>query len=143
MISNFWHLPINPILKIQSFPLSTLILRQKSFEFCTPAWKLHNPYCHSMYSDLAINEMPESEIFNICTLLCKISPTHKHATLCTCQLLRYTLYKTVSKLQNSQCFFSWLFEMTKLSLTCAAFPTKFWNSILLHTVKSLVLIHLI
>ena len=46
--------------------------------------------------------------------------------------IHYT--KQFSKLQYSQCFFSWPFEMTKLSLTCAAFPTKFRNSILLHLV---------
>ena len=21
---------------------------QKPFQFCTPAWKLHNPYCHTL-----------------------------------------------------------------------------------------------
>ena len=31
MMLNFLHLPINPILKIQEFPLSMLILRQKYF----------------------------------------------------------------------------------------------------------------
>ena len=36
MMSNFWHLPTNPILKIQYFPLSMLILVQKSFSFCIP-----------------------------------------------------------------------------------------------------------
>ena len=40
---NFCHLPINPI---QQFPLSMLILGQKSFSFCIPAWKLYNLYCH-------------------------------------------------------------------------------------------------
>ena len=31
MASNLWHLPINPNLKIQQFPLGMLILRQKYF----------------------------------------------------------------------------------------------------------------
>ena len=57
MMPNFWHLPNNPILKIQKFPLSMLIFRQKPFQFCTtPVWKLHNQYCHSsetLYKDHA------------------------------------------------------------------------------------------
>ena len=31
MMPNFWHLPVNPILKIQKFPLILLILRAKIF----------------------------------------------------------------------------------------------------------------
>ena len=41
---NFWHLPISPILTIQSFPLIMLIFRQKSFQFCTPRLKTWQPY---------------------------------------------------------------------------------------------------
>ena len=44
-VGTFWQLAINPILKIQSFPLVKLIFRQKSF--VSPVWKLHNPYCHN------------------------------------------------------------------------------------------------
>ena len=44
----FWHLLINPILKIQWFLLSMLILRQKPFYFCAPLRKLYNPYCHNV-----------------------------------------------------------------------------------------------
>ena len=44
--SNFgtlWYLPIISILKIQKFPLSMLIFRQKSFQFCTPRLKTPQP----------------------------------------------------------------------------------------------------
>ena len=43
---DFWHLPINPILKIQKFPLSILILGKNLSNFLYPTWKLDNPYCH-------------------------------------------------------------------------------------------------
>ena len=44
----FWQLAIDPKLKIQWYPLDMLILRQKSCKnFVSPAWKLHNPYCHT------------------------------------------------------------------------------------------------
>ena len=36
MMLNMRHLPITPIIKIQYFSLGTLILRQKSFQFCNP-----------------------------------------------------------------------------------------------------------
>ena len=39
----FWHLPTAPIFKIQEFPLGKLILRQKSFLFCTPRLKTRQP----------------------------------------------------------------------------------------------------
>ena len=48
-MSNFWLLPTNPILKIQKYPLSMLILRQKS-----PVWKLHNPYCHNLHISISL-----------------------------------------------------------------------------------------
>ena len=47
-VGTFWHLPINPFLKIQWFLLSMLILRQKPFYFCAPLRKLYNPYCHNV-----------------------------------------------------------------------------------------------
>jgi hypothetical protein len=66
-----------------------------------------------MYSDLAINGMPESEILN------------KTKTCHFVRLpIRYTLYKTVFQTPIQSMFFRRLFEMTKLSLL-AAFPTKF------------------
>ena len=47
-MSNFWHLPINPNLKIQLFPLSMLILIGKNlYDFLPHVWKLHNPHCHN------------------------------------------------------------------------------------------------
>ena len=42
----FWHLPATTICKTQKFPLGLLILRQKSFQICTPAWKINNLYYH-------------------------------------------------------------------------------------------------
>ena len=39
MMPNFCQLAATPILKIQSFPLSMLIIRQKSFQFCIPRLK--------------------------------------------------------------------------------------------------------
>ena len=39
----FWHLPINPILKIQVCWFSGKNLSN----FVPPAWKLHNPCCHN------------------------------------------------------------------------------------------------
>ena len=45
----FWQLAITPILKIQSFPLGMLIFKQKCFQFCTPTWKLNNPYYHTTH----------------------------------------------------------------------------------------------
>ena len=35
----FWHLPINPVLKIQKYFFGMLILKQKSFQFCRPHLK--------------------------------------------------------------------------------------------------------
>ena len=49
MMPNFWHLPINPILKIQQFPLSILIRRQKSSNLLPPVLKLRILYCHSIW----------------------------------------------------------------------------------------------
>ena len=48
MPKNQQHIPINPILKIQKFPLGILIFRQKSFQFCIPRLKTRQPvlpYC--------------------------------------------------------------------------------------------------
>ena len=45
--STFFVTLHTPILNIQSFPLDMLIFRQKSFQFCTSAWKLNNPYYHN------------------------------------------------------------------------------------------------
>ena len=39
----FWHLPINPILKILLFSIGMLIFRQKSFQFCIPCLKTQQP----------------------------------------------------------------------------------------------------
>ena len=33
---SFWHLPIDPILKIQPYLFCMLIFRQKTFQFCIP-----------------------------------------------------------------------------------------------------------
>ena len=48
---NFRQLAINPIPRIQQFPLSMLILRQKHFitNFVPPTWKLNNPYYHRVH----------------------------------------------------------------------------------------------
>ena len=43
MLSNFCHLPITPILKIQKLPLGMLIFRQKKFKFFTPPMKTRQP----------------------------------------------------------------------------------------------------
>ena len=52
----FWHLPINPILIF--FPLSMLILREKSFQFCTTSKKtpqLIMPYYPSAHAQNIYN----------------------------------------------------------------------------------------
>ena len=53
---NFWQLAITPILKIHKFPLGILILKAKIFvpDFVSPAWKLSNPYYHSITYNMVL-----------------------------------------------------------------------------------------
>ena len=59
MMPNFWHLPITPILKLQYFPSSMLIFRQKIFPILyPPTWKLDNLYFHNPYLSESRHDFP-------------------------------------------------------------------------------------
>ena len=50
--------PINPILKIQKFPLSMLILRHFFFpDFVPSPWKIHKPYCYNVKPNLQVTNL--------------------------------------------------------------------------------------
>ena len=55
----FWHLPITPILKVQSFPLGVLIFRQKYFQFCTPRLKTQQPVLPYSRVVISHHKMPK------------------------------------------------------------------------------------
>ena len=49
-LRNFYKSPFQPFSKFNNFLwICRFLVEQNSFQFCTPAWKLDNPYYHNMY----------------------------------------------------------------------------------------------
>ena len=93
MMPNFWHLPINPILKIQLFPLPYLwvcwFLGKNLSNFVTPIWKPHDPYCHTVWAwepkqshlQFFTNLKWIIEIKILCVLKCFLSSFFVHRSI--------------------------------------------------------------
>ena len=49
MMSNFWHIPLIQFSKFNNFLWLCWFLGKNLCNFVPPAWKLDNPYCHTVY----------------------------------------------------------------------------------------------
>ena len=71
----FRHLPIKPILKIQYFPLGTLIFRHNCFYFCTPLHEnlnnrlIDNLFCRYSILERLLSVIPSIETYCILLLI--------------------------------------------------------------------------
>ena len=118
----FWHLPINPILKIQQFPLSMLILRQTLSNFVPPVWKLDNPYYHISHATFQYfitslltfkNSIHDYDgIFILRTSVTRLQKTWKRVmNYCYCLLTPFNFMRFLKMSQSSASASSWILNL--------------------------------